>query len=83
VRTKKWGCVSRDLIIAVSETASDNTPIVVFVDRLTKMVHLAACKTTIETQAFAKMLRHEVTRSHEVPYEFVTESRHESSMPHG
>ena len=55
----KWGSVSKDLITALPETSSGNTAIVVFVDRLSKMTHVAACKTSIGTQAFAKMLRHE------------------------
>lgn len=69
----KWGSVSVDLITALPETASGNTAIVVFVDRLTKMTHLAACKTSIGTQAFAKLLRHEVLRLHGLPYEFVSD----------
>ena len=62
-----------DLITALPETASYDTAVVVFVDKLTKMVHLAACKTTIGTQAFANMLRHEVIRLHGIPYEFVSD----------
>ncbi len=54
VPTRTWGNVSMDLITALPETASGNTAIVVFIDRLTKMVHLAARKTTIGTQAFAQ-----------------------------
>jgi len=73
VPTRKWGIVSMDLITALPETASGNTAIVVFVDRLTKMAHLAACKTTSGTQAFAKMLRHEVISLHGIPYEFVSD----------
>ena len=57
VPTRKWGSVSMDLITALPETASSNTAIVVFVDRLSKMTHLAACKTSLDTQAFAKSLR--------------------------
>ena len=73
VPTRKWGRVSMDLITALPETASGNTAIVVFVDRLSKMTHLAACKTSIDTQAFAKLFRHEVIRHHGLPYEFVTD----------
>ena len=73
VPTRKWGSVSMDLITALPETASGNTAIVVFVDRLSKMTHLAACKTTIDAQAFAKLLRHEFIRLHGIPYEFVSD----------
>ena len=68
IPTRKWGSVSMDLIIALPETASGNTAIVLFVDRLSKMTtHLAACKTSLDAQAFAKLLRHEVIRLHGLP----------------
>lgn len=73
VPTRKWGSVSMDLIPALPETASGNSAIVVFVDRLSKMTHLAACKTSIDTRAFAKPFRHDVIRLHGVPYEFVSD----------
>jgi len=47
VHSRKWNSASMDLITASPESASDDTAIVVFVDRLTKMFHLAACKTAI------------------------------------
>ena len=56
VPTRKWGSVSMDLIIALLVTASGNTAIIVFVDQLRKMTHLAACKTCIDTQALANCL---------------------------
>ena len=62
-----------DLITALPETASGNSAIVVFVDRLSKMTHLVPCKTSIGTQAFAKLLRREVIRLHGLPYEIVSD----------
>ena len=53
IPTRKWGSVSMDRMTALPDTASGNTVIVVFVDRLSKMTHLAACKTPIGTQPFA------------------------------
>ena len=73
IPTRKWGNVSMDLMTALPETASGNTDIVVFVDRLSKMTHLAACKRSIGTQAFAKLLRHGMIRLHGLPYEFVSD----------
>ena len=73
VPTRKWGSVSMDLTTALPEAASGNTAIVVFVDRLSKMTHLAACKTSIDTCAFAKLFRREVIRLHGLPYEFVSD----------
>lgn len=37
------------------------------------MTHLGACKTSIDTQAFAKLLRHEVIRLRGLPYDFVSD----------
>ena len=37
------------------------------------MTHLAACKTSIGTQAFAKLFRHEIFRLHGLPYEFASD----------
>ena len=72
VPKRKWGSVSMDLITALPETSTGNTA-VVFVDSLSKMTHLAACKTSIGTQAFAKLFRHEVIRLLGLPCEFVSD----------
>ena len=53
IPSKRWGSVSMDIITALPETKSGNTAIVAFVDRLTKMTHLAACSTTIGAEDFA------------------------------
>ena len=73
IPTRKWGSVSMDLITSLPETAAGNSAIVVFVCRLTKMVHLVACKTAIGAEAFAKLLRREVLRLHGNPYEIVSD----------
>ena len=44
-----------------------------FVCKLTKMVHLVACKTGIGTEALAKLLRHEVLGLHGNIYEIVSD----------
>ncbi len=62
IPSRRWGSVSMDLITALPETQSGNTAIVAFVDRLTKMTHLAACSTDIGAEDFAKLFRHEVFR---------------------
>lgn len=46
--------------------------VVVSFDRLSKITHLVACKTSVDTRTFAKLLRHEVIRLHGLPYEFVS-----------
>ena len=73
IPTRRWGSVSMDLIASLPETAAGNTAIVVFVCRLTTMVHLVACKSAIGAEAFAKLLRHEVLRLHGNMYETVSD----------
>ena len=57
-----------DLIVITSlpETVNGNTCIV-FVDRLSKMVHFAAAPTYTGALECAKLLRHHVCRPHEMP----------------
>ena len=62
-----------DFITALPETQCGNTAIVAFVDRLTKMTHLAACSTNIGAEDFAKLFRHEVFRLHGLPYELISD----------
>ena len=80
VPKRKWGSVSMDHVTALPETtlalpeiALGNTAIAVVVDRLTKMTHLVPCKTSIDTQVLAKLLRHEIIRLRGLPYEFVSD----------
>jgi len=73
IPTRRWGSVSMDLITSLPETRSGNTAIVAFVDRLTKMTHLAACSTNIGAEAFAKLFRHQVFRLHGLPYELISD----------
>ena len=73
IPSRRWGSVSMDLITALPETKSGNTAIVAFVERLSKMTHLAACSTNIDAEDFAKLFRHEVFRLHGLPYELISD----------
>ncbi len=42
---RRWDSISVDLIVQLPPTKQGNTKIVVFVDRLSKMAHLAAVPT--------------------------------------
>ena len=70
---RRWGSVSVDLITALPETKKGNTAIVVFCDRLSKMVHIASCRIQINAVEFVELFKHEVFRLHGLPYELVSD----------
>ena len=68
---KFWHKVSMDLITHLPVTARGNTAIVVFVDRLSKMTHLAATRDTVDSQVLARLMIDNVVRLHGVPAEWI------------
>jgi hypothetical protein len=62
-----------DFITQLPITRQGNDAIVVFVDRLSKMVHFAAIKTSVSAEEFARIFRHEIFRPHGVPAELVSD----------
>jgi hypothetical protein len=68
-----WQSVSMDLITHLSCTARGHTAIIVFVDRLTKMVHLASTTDTVEGLGFADIFMTEVFRRHGLPENSVSD----------
>ena len=70
---RMWECVSMDLITQLPVTQKGNDAIVVFVDKLSKMVHIAPCKTTCGAEEFANIFMHEVHRLHGMPRKIVSD----------
>ena len=70
---RRWSSISVDLITVLLETVNGNTCIVVFVDRLSKMVHFAAAPTNTGALECAKLLRHHVCRLHGMPRDIVSD----------
>ena len=62
-----------DLITQLPETVKGNTCIVVFVDRLSKLVHFAAAPTDTGAYECAKLFRHNVIRLHGLPWDIVSD----------
>ena len=69
----RWESVSMDLITQLPTTTTGYDAIVVFVDRLTKMVHAAPCKTTIDAPGLAALFLTEVFRHHGLPKTLITD----------
>jgi hypothetical protein len=68
-----WQSVSMDLITHLPCTARGHTAIVVFVDRLTTMVHFAPSRDTISALEFADLFMTEIFRRHGLPESFVSD----------
>ena len=62
-----------DFITQLPVTRQGIDAVVVFVDRLSKMVHFAAVKTSVSAEEFAHIFRHEVFRLHGIPAELVSD----------
>ena len=69
----RWQAVSMDFIVQLPRTRNGKDAIVVFVDRLSKMVHFAASTTTATAEDTARIFRHDVFRLHGVPMQLVTD----------
>jgi len=68
-----WQSISMDMVTDLPETPQGYDSITVFVDRLTKMVHLAPCKKTDTAKDIAQLFLREVFRLHGVPSHMVTD----------
>jgi len=67
IPTRPWQQVSMDLITQLPRSRNGNDAIVVFVDKLTKMVHYVATTTTVSAPQLATLFMREVVRLHGVP----------------
>jgi hypothetical protein len=68
-----WESVSMDLIVSLPRTAAGYTAIVVFVDRLSKMVRLAPCTDDVSAEQLADIFVAQVVANHGVPRSIVTD----------
>lgn len=64
---RPWQQVSLDLIVALPRTKSGQDAVVVFVDKLTKMVHYVATTTNVTAPQLSQIFMREVCRLHGVP----------------
>ena len=69
----RWESVSMDFITQLPRTKTGSDAIVVFVDRLSKMVHFAATTTNVTAKDTARIFRHEIFRLHGLPRQIVSD----------
>ncbi len=67
VPTKNWEWVSLDLVSGLPKSKAGNDAVIVFVDKLSKMAHFVACKTTVTAVQLADIFFHTVFRIHGLP----------------
>src|SRR6185312_12563789 len=68
-----WQQVTMDLITQLPKSQQGNDAIVVFVDKLSKMVHLVATKTTVTAPQLANIFWETVVRHHGLPSSIVSD----------
>ena len=66
IPSRKWAHVTMDLITDLSES-NGFMAIMVFIDKLTKMVHLTGCKREITTMEYAQIFIDNVFYLHGLP----------------
>ena len=66
IPSRKWAHVTTDLVTDLPES-NGFTAIIVFVDKLTKMVHLAGCKKEVTAMEYAQIFVDNVFRLHGLP----------------
>jgi hypothetical protein len=73
VPKRAWDSVGMDLITQLPVTKAGHDCIVVFIDRLTKMVHFVPTVTAVSAEQLAKIFVHNVWRLHGFPKEIVSD----------
>jgi hypothetical protein len=73
IPTRRWETVTMDLITHLPMSRQQNDAIIVFVDKLSKMVHYAACKTTVTAPEVARIFFQQIVRHHGVPNAIVSD----------
>ncbi|GMG17781.1 unnamed protein product [Phytophthora fragariaefolia] len=68
-----WQSISMDFLLGLLPDVAGNTGVVVFVDRLSKMAHLAAEPDTIDGEGTATLFLDRVFRQHSLPEAVVSD----------
>ncbi len=70
---RRWEVVTMDLIVKLPKTKRGHDAIMVFVDKLSKMVHYAPTKVTADANTLARIFLHEVVRLHGFPEKLIAD----------
>jgi len=64
---RRWEHITMDLIVKLPKTERGHDSILVFVDRLSKMVHLVPTVEALSATGFARLFRDWIIRLHRMP----------------
>ena len=70
---KRWECVTMDYITDLPMSNEGNTAVLIFVDKLTKYVHIAPCLKTCTAEEAARLFVKHVFQYHGLPKSFVSD----------
>ncbi|GJP42842.1 hypothetical protein CLOM_g2370, partial [Closterium sp. NIES-68] len=70
---RPWQHVTMDFVTGLPAGSSGNDAVLVVVDRLTKMVHFAPCRTTITAEETARLFISTVVRLHGIPAAIISD----------
>jgi hypothetical protein len=73
VPAQPWSSISMDFVVDLPQTANGYDSILVMVDRLTKMVHLAPCHKSDDAPAVAWLFYQHVASLHGFPESLITD----------
>jgi hypothetical protein len=73
VPTYKWASISMDFITPLSKAARGNAGLFVFVDRLSKLIRIAATPAKLDAPEVARLLITHVYRHHGLPLEIISD----------
>ena len=73
IPARRWETVTMDLITQLPVSRQQNDAIIVFVDKLSKMVHYVPCKTAVTAPEVAHYFFQHVIRLHGVPNNIVSD----------
>ncbi|GJP57892.1 hypothetical protein CLOP_g17934 [Closterium sp. NIES-67] len=71
--SRLWQQVTMDFVTGIPAGSSGNDAILVVVDRLTKMAHFAACKTTITAEQTAKLFLTNIVQLRSIPSAIISD----------
>jgi hypothetical protein len=69
----KWSDITVDMITELPCTEDGYDAILVFVDRMTKMVHFVPCKKTLDSKGFCQLFMENIVRLHGWPKRVVSD----------
>ena len=73
VPDRRWDSISMDFVVELPSTRSGHDAMLVFVDRLTKMVRIASTTTEVAAEGTADLLVNHVFKNHGMPREIISD----------